>query len=74
MTVGFHHGILADSYEYQANKQGFTFGDMAEYIDSVGFGIVSAHFEGCITEKEYAKILPRFQKMLVKNLKPKGGD
>lgn len=70
MTVGFHHGALADSYEEQANKQGLTFGDMAEYVDKVGFGLVAAHMEGCITDKEYDKILQRFQKkILVKNLK-----
>lgn len=70
MTVGFHHGALADSYEEQANKQGLTFGNMAEYVDKVGFGLVAAHMEGCITDKEYDKILQRFQKkILVKNLK-----
>ena len=74
MTVEFHHGALADSYEEQANKQGLTFGDMAKYVDDVGFGIVAAHIQGCITDKEYAKILQRFQKMMVKNLKLKGGD
>lgn len=75
MTVGFHHGALVDSYEEQANKQGLTFGDMAEYVDNVGFGIVAAHIEGCITDTEYVKILHRFQqKVLAKNLKLKGGD
>lgn len=70
MTVGFHHGALADSYEEQANKQGLTFDNMAEYVDKVGFGLVAAHMEGCITDKEYDKILQRFQKkILVKNLK-----
>lgn len=70
MTVEFHHGALADSYEEQANKQGLTFGDMAEYVDKVGFGLVAAHMEGCITDKEYDKILQRFQKkILIKNLK-----
>ena len=33
MTVGFHHGALSDSYEEQANAQGFTFGDMADWIN-----------------------------------------
>jgi len=31
-TVGFHHGALADTYEKQANEQGFTFGDTADWI------------------------------------------
>ena len=70
MTVGFHHGTLADSYEEQANKQGFTFGDKAEWIQKVGFGLVCAHIHGCITDSEYDKILRRFQtKILLKNIK-----
>ena len=32
MTIEFHHGALCDSYEEQANAQGFTFGDKAEWV------------------------------------------
>ena len=71
MTVGFHHGVLCDSYEKQANAQGFTFGDKAEWVDEVGFGLIRAHIHGCITDREFNKILKRFQKkILVKNIKP----
>ena len=71
MTVGFYHGALSDSYEEQANAQGFTFGDKAEWVEKVGFGLVCAHIHGCITDNEYDKILQRFQKkVLFKNLKP----
>lgn len=68
-TVGFHHGALCDSYEEQANAQGYTFGDKAEFVQKVGFGLMAAHIHGCITDKEYDKILDRFQKkILVKML------
>ena len=68
--VGFHHGALCDSYEEQANKQGFTFGEDAEWVQEVGFGIVCAHIHGCITDGEYDKILQRFQKkILLKRLR-----
>ena len=71
MTVGFHHGALCDSYEEQANAQGFTFGDNAEWVQNVAFGLVCAHIHGCITDGEYNKILQRFQrKILLKKLKP----
>ena len=70
MTVGFYHGALSDSYEKQANAQGFTFGDKAEWVEKVGFGLICAHIHGCITDSEYDKILQRFQKkILFKNLK-----
>lgn len=68
--VEFYHGALSDTYEEQANKQGFTFGDNAEFVQNVGFGLVAAHVHGCITDGEYDRILRRFQtKVLVKNLK-----
>ncbi len=71
MQVGFHHGLMADSYEEQANEQGYTFGEKADFVELVGFGLVCAHIHGCITDSEYDKILKRFQsKILVKNLKP----
>lgn len=69
MTVEFHHGALSDTYEEQANKQGLTFGDKAEWIQNIGFGLICAHIHGCITDAEYDKILQRFQKkILIKNL------
>ena len=70
MTVEFHHGALCDTYEEQANTQGFTFGDMAEWIEEVGKGLKCLWIHGCMTDKEYDKILQRFQKkVLIKNLK-----
>ena len=70
MTVEFHHGALSDSYEKQANDQGFTFGKDAKWVQNVGFGLVCAHIHGCITDGEYDKILRRFQqKILLKRLK-----
>ena len=70
MIVEFHHGALSDSYEEQANKQGFTFGEQAEFVEKVGFGLVCAYIHGCITDTEYNKILERFQKkILLKELK-----
>lgn len=70
ITVGFHHGALCDSYEKQANDQGFTFGDDAEWVQKVGFGLVCAHIHGCITDSEYDRILQKFQKkILLKRLK-----
>lgn len=35
MEIGFHHGALCDSYEKQANEQGFTLGDKAELFEKI---------------------------------------
>lgn len=63
----FHHGALCDSYEEQANKQGFTYGKEAKWVQDVGFGLVCAHIHGCITDSEYDKILRRFQQKILIN-------
>ena len=47
MTVEFYHGAFCDTYEKQANRQGYTFGDKADFVEKVGFGIVAAHIHGC---------------------------
>lgn len=65
MIIEFHHGALVDDYETQANRQGFTFGDNAEFVNKVGFGIVAAWIHGVITDSEYDKILARFQKKIL---------
>ena len=71
MLVEFHHGALCDSYEKQANAQGFTFGDKAKWVEKVGFGLVCAHIHGCISDCEYGKIIRRFQqKILLKYMEP----
>lgn len=74
--IVFYHGALADPYEFQANEQGYTFGKKRQFVQDVAFGLVAAHIHGCITDKEYDRILSRFQqKILIKNLKPlKKGD
>ena len=69
--VGFMHGALSDCYEKQANQQGYTLGDMAEFVEKVGEGLVCLWIHGCVTDSEYDRILQRFQKKRrVKNLKP----
>lgn len=70
MEVGFYHGALSDSYEKQANKQGFTFGDKAELFDKLGYGLVLNHIHGILTDSQYDKALQKLQKQLIKSLKP----
>ena len=73
--VEFRHGALSASYEEQANEQGYTFGDKADFVEDVGFGLVCAHIHGVITDTEYDKILQRFQrKVLIPNLRRISGN
>lgn len=63
--VGFYHGALAKSYEEQANEQGYTFGDKADWVEKVAFGIICGHIHGIITDSEYDRILQKFQKKIL---------
>ena len=65
VTVEIYHGALADSYEKQMNKYGFTYGEQADWVEKIGFGLVCAHIHGCITDSEYDKILQRFHKKIL---------
>jgi len=67
--IEFHHGALCDTYEEQVNQQGYTYGDSAEFVQNVGYGLVAAYIHGCITDSEYNKILNRFQKKILINKK-----
>ena len=72
MEVGFRHGALCDSYEKQANTQGFTLGDKAELFDDVSFAYNLLRVHGYLTNSQVDMICNKIQKQLVKNLKPLG--
>ena len=70
MEVGFHHGCLSDSYEKQANEQGFTLGDNAEMLEKLRFSYNMLRLHDCITDSQASKIVQKLQKKVVKSLKP----
>ncbi len=73
--IEFHYGALCEKLEKQVNKQGFTFGKDAKFVQMINDGLIAAHIHGCITEGEYDKILQRFQKkVLMKMIKPQESE
>ncbi len=70
MMVGFHHGALCDTYEKQANDQGFTLGNKAEHLQKCGHCLIYLHIHGILTDSQYDKALQKLQKKLVKTMKP----
>lgn len=70
MEVGFYHGVLAHKYEEQANKQGFTLGDKAEYFDKIAFSYNMLRIHGFLTDKQADMVCQKIQKQLMKNIKP----
>jgi len=68
--IGFNHGALSDSYEKQANEQGFTLGEEKERLEKLGFSVVYCWIHGVLTDSQYDMALKKLQKQLVKAIKP----
>lgn len=69
MEVGFHHGALCDSYEKQANEQGFTLGDEAELMDKLGYAVNMAWIHDLLTDSQYDAALKKLQRQIMKALR-----
>jgi hypothetical protein len=69
MEVGFHHSAWADSYEKQANDQGFTLGDKAKLFEDVGHSWNMLRIHGYLTDSQSDSICKKIQKNLIKSLK-----
>ena len=67
--VGFHHGAFADSYEKQANEQGFTLGHNAKLFDKIGYSYNLLRIHGYLTDSQADSVCQKIQKKLVANLK-----
>lgn len=68
--IGFHHGAFADTYEKQANEQGYTLGEKAEVFDKIAFSYNMLRIHGYFTDKQEESVCKKIQKNLVRNLKP----
>lgn len=68
--VGFYHSAFADSYEKQANEQGYTLGEKAEEFDKIAFAYNMLRIHGYFTEKQEESICKKIQNNLVSCLKP----
>ena len=67
MEIGFYHGALCDSYEQQANEQGFTLGDKADLFDKIGYAYNL--IQGYLTDSQADIVCKKIQKNLVKSIK-----
>ena len=70
METGFRHGALCDSYEKQANDQGFTLGNAAELFDRIAHSYNMLRIRGYLTDGQAYMVCRKIQKDLIKNLKP----
>lgn len=69
MEIGFRHGALCDSYEKQANEQGFTLGDKAELFEKIGNSYNMLRVHGYLTDSQADMVCKKIQKNLAKSVK-----
>lgn len=70
IEINFVHSLIADTYEEQANSQGYTFGEQAEIVEKVGYGLKFLYAHDCISQSEFSNILKKFSKLMIKYLEP----
>lgn len=70
MEIGFSHGVLCDSYEEQANKQGYTLRFKAKNFEQIKSSYNTLRINGYLTDSQADTICKKIQKRLVKNLIP----
>lgn len=68
--VEFRHGLFAESYEKQANEQGYTLGNKAGKFDEIASAIKSPWIYSGWTAKQRKIIRDKIRKKLLANLKP----
>lgn len=68
--ITFCHGAFCDSYEKQANEQGYTLGGKAEMFDKIAFSYNMLRIHGYFTEKQEESVCKKIQKKLVASLSP----
>lgn len=72
--IRFCHGALCDSYEKQANEQGFTLSNKAEFFDDVAFAYNLLRIHGYLTDNQADKVCRKIQMNLMKNILPLGDE
>lgn len=57
------------TYEEQANKQGFTFGEDAALIQILAEGLCLLHIHGILSDEEFSKAQEKFTNLLLDAIK-----
>lgn len=65
MEFGF--GALSPTFEEQANGQGYTLGDKAEYFDKVSDAYITLRLGGFLTDSQCDSICKKIVKKLAKS-------
>ena len=69
MEVRFSHGIYGDGYENQANAQGFTLGEKADFFEGIRHAYNMLRCNGYLTNSQADIVCKKIQNNLVKELK-----
>ncbi len=67
--VSFGYGILTDTLEEQANKQGYTLGDKSEILEKIKLSINICRFH-VATDSQVSAMTKKLHNKVIKALKP----
>ena len=70
MNVKFEHGASCESYEEQANRQGFTLGRKEKLFDRIAVCYMFLYEQGYLTDDQVKAIQNKIEKDLMKSLVP----
>lgn len=68
-SVTFGYGAISQTIEEQANEQGFTLGDKAEFIQGLVKARTMLMFH-VFTDSQTRAVTQKIHKIVMKNLKP----
>jgi hypothetical protein len=68
-SVSFGYGILTEPLEKQANDQGYTLGDKADFLDKLKTSANMCGFH-LATEAQVSSMFTKLHKKVMKELKP----
>lgn len=70
MNIKFEHGSSCDSYEEQANRQGFTLGNKAKLFDRIAVCSNFLYEQRYLTDDQIKTIRNKIQEDLINSMIP----
>ena len=71
--IEINYGALSAPIEDQLNKQGFTLGKKAEFIEEMAYGLVLNYVHSILTYSEYDRAIQRLHKNIISQITPING-
>ena len=71
--VQFRYGVANKSFEQQANEQGYTLGNRADYLQYLGNALAILRMNEILTQSQYNSAIKKLHAQLVAEVRPQAG-